>query len=333
MGQPHNYEHKKNYYYFNCPIKTNSKQSHSTYCLSYFFRVCAVILLFSSSANGQGCSDAGFCSLNSIKPSGDDSLSSKNNQVKIGAFYGIADNSISVWGNALEYNREFSNKFVMDLKLTSLSQNGNGISAYGLSDIFLTGNYKPNDNLKFTIGAKIPFTNGNNKRNNVSLPMDYQSSLGTVDFLVAFGFKLKKFQLALAVQQPITQNKNQFDVSDYPINSPIRQFQSTRNFIRSGDVFLRISRPIAFTSKMKFTPGLLPIYHLSNDSYTDSSGTKREIAGSAGLTLNGNISLDVELTTKSTLQFSAAAPFIVRDTRPDGLTRSLIGVIEYSVRF
>ncbi len=219
--------------------------------------------------------------------------------------------------------------------MTSISQSGNGISAYGLSDIFLTGNYKPNDNLKFTIGAKIPFTNGNNKRKNVSLPMDYQSSLGTVDFLVAFGFKLKKFQLALAVQQPITKNKNQFDVSDYPINSPIRQFQSTRNFFvfAAATFFSRISRPIAFTSKMKFTPGLLPIYHLSNDSYTDSSGTKREIAGSAGLTLNGNISLDVELTTKSTLQFSAAAPFIVRDTRPDGLTRSLIGVIEYSVRF
>lgn len=317
MEQSHDFEYSKN----------------SINLSGFSFVIFAVIFLFTLTTNGQGCSDAGFCSLNSIKPSGDDSLPSKNNQVKIGAFYGIADNSISVWGNALEYTRQFSDKFEMDLKLTSLSQNGNGISTYGLSDVFLTGNYKPNDKLKFTIGAKFPFTNGNNKRNNVSLPMDYQSSLGTVDFLVAFGFKLKKFQLALAVQQPITQNKNQFDVSDYPINSPIRQFQSTRNFIRSGDVFLRISRPIAFTSKMKFTPGLLPIYHLSNDSYTDSSGTKREIAGSAGLTLNGNISLDVELTTKSTLQFSAAAPFIVRDTRPDGLTRSLIGVIEYSVRF
>jgi hypothetical protein len=314
-------------------VKSILKQCLAINSSRFSFILFLFVTVITSSAYGQGCSDAGFCSMNSIKSSGDDSLASKNNQIKIGGFYGIADNSISVWGNTIEYTRKLSGKIELDAKLTSLSQNGNGISEFGLSDLFLTGNYKLGDKLKFTLGAKVPFTDGNNKRNSVPLPMDYQSSLGTVDLLLGFGFIAKKFQFVLALQQPLTQNKNQFVKEEYPLNSPIRQFQSTKNFNRSGDVFLRISRPLKLASNMKLTPGLLPIYHLSNDSYTDSLGIKKDIDGSAGLTLNGSIGLDFELTTNSAIQLIVAAPFIVRESRPDGLTRSFIGNIEYRVRF
>ncbi|MFZ7115514.1 MAG: hypothetical protein ACO1G9_09075 [Bacteroidota bacterium] len=301
-------------------------------CLSFVFFIS--IILFSSSTNGQGCSDAGFCSINSIKSTGDDSLSSeKLNQIKAGAFYGIADNSISVWGNYIEYSRKLSGKTDLDIKVTSLSQNGNGISTFGAGDLFVVGNHALNDSVKFTFGLKIPFSNGNTKRNNVSLPMDFQSGLGTIDLLLGCGFRIKKLQLILALQQPLTQNKNEFFSDDYPAVSPISQFQTTNNFIRSGDVFLRISYPVKITQRIKLTPGLLPIYHLSNDRFTDGSGIKKEIPGSKGLTLNANFNLDFEVKENSVLQFSAAAPFIVRETRPDGLTRSLIVSLEYRFRF
>ena len=103
---------------------------------------------------GQGCSDAGFCTINSFKPKSSDSMEVLNNQFKIGAFFGKADNSISVYGNYLEYNRQLNKKFGLDAKFTTIAQDGNGISAFGLSDIFLNANYKVNEKVKLTLGAK-----------------------------------------------------------------------------------------------------------------------------------------------------------------------------------
>jgi len=282
---------------------------------------------------GQGCSDAGFCTMNSFKPNSSESTQVLNNQFKIGAFFGNADNSISVYGNYLEYNRQFSSKFGLDVKLTTLAQNGNGISAFGLSDIFINANYKASEKVKLTLGAKIPLSSASNTSNNLPLPMDYQLSLGTFDLIFGIGYEIKKIQFVAAIQQPLTQNNNQFIATNYPINSKLRTFQSTNKFERSGDVLLRVSYPINITSKLKLTPSILPIYHLTNDKYTDEFNVKREIIGSQGLTLNGNAYLDYEINSKNIIQLNLGMPFIVRDSRPDGLTRSFIANIEYSIKF
>jgi hypothetical protein len=282
---------------------------------------------------GQGCSDAGFCTLNSFKPNSTDSTKLLNNQLKVGAFFGKADNSISVYGTYLEYNRQLNKKFGLDVKLTTLAQNGNGISVFGLSDIFVNANYKASERVKFTLGTKIPLSNSSKTYNNLPLPMDYQSSLGTFDLIFGIGYEIKKIQLVAAIQQPLTQNSNQFIATNYPTNSELRTFQSTNNFERSGDVLLRVSYPLSITSKLKLTPSILPIYHLSNDKYTDEFNVKKEIKGSQGLTLNGNAYIDYSINSKNIIQFNVGIPFIVRDARPDGLTRSFIANIEYRIKF
>lgn len=145
--------------------------------------------------------------------------------------------------------------------------------------------------------------------------------------------KLKKNQFVAAIQQPLTQNENQFIASNFPLNSQLRTFHSTNKFERSGDVLLRVSYPINISSKFKLTPSVLPIYHLANDKCTDEFNFKREIEGSQGLTLNGNAYLDYELNTKSVLQLNVGMPFVVRTARPDRLTRSFIANIEYRIKF
>ena len=282
---------------------------------------------------GQGCSDAGFCTINSFKPKSSDSMEVLNNQFKIGAFFGKADNSISVYGNYLEYNRQLNKKFGLDAKLTTIAQYGNGISVFGLSDIFLNANYKANEKVKLTLGAKIPLSDASNTRNNLPLPMDYQASLGTFDLIFGIGYEFKKIQVVAAIQQPLTQNNNQFIATNYQINSELRTFQSTNKFERSGDILLRLSYPINLNSKLKLTPSILPIYHLKNDKYTDEFNVKQEIKGSQGLTLNGNAYIDYEINSKNIIQLNLGMPFIVRDSRPDGLTRSFISNIEYRIKF
>ena len=282
---------------------------------------------------GQGCSDAGFCTINSFKPNSTDSIKETINQLKIGVFFGKADHSIFVYGSYIEYNRLINDEFSVDIKLTSLAQNGNDISEFGFSDLFINVTYNVNKKIKLILGAKVPFSLANRSLNDLPLPMDYQSSLGTFDLIFGVGYQIKRLQFVAAIQQPITQNDNQFLASSYPLNSELSVFQSTNKFKRSGDVLLRISYPINLSKNFKLTPSILPIYHLSNDKYTDELNMEREIAGSQGLTLNGNLYLDYKINKMMGLQLNVGSPFIVRESRPDGLTRSFIANLEYKIKF
>lgn len=278
----------------------------------------------------QGCSDAGFCTLNGTKPN---HSSEEKNQFKVGISYGGADNNISILGNYVEYSRQITENFGVDAKVTSISQSGNGISNFGLSDIFLNTHYKTSQNINFIAGAKIPLSDANKIKNNLVLPMDYQSSLGTFDLILGIGYDIKKLQLVVALQQPLTQNRNAFVAEGYPTNSAIRNFQTTNQFKRKGDVLFRASYPLKLSEKLTFTPSILPIYHLANDQYTDLLGATKEIKGSQGFTLNGNAYLDYNINQKNALQLNLGVPFVVRDSRPDGLTRTYIANLEYKIKF
>ena len=77
----------------------------------------------------------------------------------------------------------------------------------------------------------------------------------------------------------------------------------------------------------------MPIYHLANDKYSDTLGVEKSISGSQGLTLNGNAYFDYDINRKNALQLNIGVPFVVRKTRPDGLTRDLIVTLEYRIKF
>lgn len=289
--------------------------------------------ILSATAYGQGCSDAGFCTINAFKPIGEEPVESLDNQFKVGTFYGSADHSIAVYGAYFVYNRQINESLGIDVKLTSLAQSGNDISVFGLSDIFLNANYRLTEHLNVTLGAKVPLSGANKTLDGLALPMDYQASLGTFDLVLGLAYELQKIHFVVALQQPLTQNKNEFLASSYPAGSALSAFQSTNQFKRSGDILLRVSYPITLVEKLMLTPSILPIYHLANDKYTDESDVEMEIVGSQGLTLNGNLYLDYEINTKNHLQLNVGMPFVVRDARPDGLTRSLIANLEYKISF
>lgn len=305
--------------------------------MKILFKAIVTMLFISAtlSTRGQGCSDAGFCTLNSFKPNNisDTATGVQQNQFKAGISAGRADKSIAVWGTYVEYIRQLNKKVELATKITTLAQNGNGISAFGLSDIYLNASYKVGEKAKLTIGAKIPFSDGNKTKNNLPLPMHYQASLGTFDLIIGAGYEIKRLQLIAAYQQPLSQNKNQFLADNEPLGSTLKQFQSTNKFMRSGDLLLRISYPLNPKNKLKVTPSLLPIYHLSNDKFTNGLGEQKGIQGSQGLTFNANVYFDYELNKKNILQLNLGAPFIVRESKPEGLNRSFVVNLEYRINF
>ena len=274
----------------------------------------------------QGCSDAGICTVDNMKSHSIDTLDYKN-AIKVGVNYGMSYEDINVFGSYLAYNRKVSNKVDIDLRLTYFNQFTDEISSSALSDAIVSSNFKLSDDLKATLGFKIPFTDGNLKENGVALPMDFQPSLGTFDLILGISKRVNKFNFILGYQQPLTQNDNEYFA---PVNS---RFSSTNNFKRAGDLLFRAVYNYNISERFSFSPSLLPIYHVKEDKYTDVFNIEQNINGSSGLTLNANLYFNYKLNQTQSLEFSLGGPLAVRDVRPDGLTRGFVANLEYKFLF
>jgi hypothetical protein len=277
----------------------------------------------------QGCSDAGICYLSS------NHKSEGKNVAEIGYVFGKGIEDVVYHNGFLGYKREFSEKFTLSSRITYNQAHGNFGTLGMLGDGFLIGNYtvkkQEESSIDVSLGVKIPFTNANQKINNISLPMDYQSSLGTFDALLGLDYKIKKWQFNAAIQLPVVQsNKNsyfdEFSASDV--------FPTTNLFERKPDFLLRGTYKVNFKNeKWKFKPNILAIYHLGNDTYESVLKTRQQIKGSQGLTINANLVLDYSFNGKNMLELSLASPLLVREIRPDGLTRALTAALIYQRKF
>lgn len=281
----------------------------------------------------QGCSDAGICTITSFKPNGIYAADSLTTSYKVGASIGSADHDISIFSTYIEYDRNVNNRLGVNAKLTSLAQSGNGISVWGLSDFYLTGKYRVWDQLNLVLGVKAPLTTGNRLKDQRPLPMDYQASLGTVDGVFGLGYRLANLQLMLGYQHPFIQNENTFDAARYAEDNILSTFQTTVNYKRKSDALVRISYDVPVMSRLRITPSVLAVYHLADDTYRVGPVQEVAIVGSQGLTVNGNVYLDYAFLTHHAVQFSVGAPFVVRDIRPDGLTRGLVLGFEYKYTY
>jgi hypothetical protein len=302
---------------------------------THFYSILSfVLILMSPDLMSQGCSDAGVCTMSGLAPHSDSiAVDNPVHSLRIGASYGNADNAIVVLGNYLEFSSQLTPINRLSLRLTSLAQSGNDISVAGLSDLYINGQFRLEEDLSLSIGFKIPMMNGGRSLDGLPLPMDYQASLGTYDLLLGMHYRINRWQLVAALQQPLIQNKNEFDPMLYPEGSALRAFQNTNQFIRRPDVLIRVSYAYPVGDQFILTPSILPIYHLGEDSYLDQNEIERKIEGSDGLTFNMNLYADYKFGEHQKLQFNVGFPLVVREARPDGLTRSMVATLEYRVDF
>lgn len=294
-----------------------------------YFAIVLILVLNISKTVAQGCSDAGFCTLNnSFKHE-----ETKKNNLEIGTVFAGAEEDVNVYSQYVTYTRDFSASFSMNLKITTSTANGSFGTRGNIGDAFLTGNYKfksESEHKKWSVlfGIKAPFTAGNDKINNFALPMVYQSSLGTFDIVTGVNLTYNKWDFNAALQIPLTDSKNSY-LSDF---SSTTLFQSTNLFKRKSDGLLRSTYTIK-SDNFTFRPNLLLIYHFGNDSFENIFGKRQEIIGSQGFTLNGNMIINYKINESSSLETSLATPFVVRDAKPDGLTRKYVIGISYKVNF
>jgi hypothetical protein len=253
--------------------------------------------------------------------------------IKLGVATGKADYGIQVYSGYLEYNHHFSHNLSISAKTTFMFQSGPEARSGGLGDIYITTSFNHSPGFTFTGGFKIPLSDGNHMQDGIPLPMDYQSSLGTLDLILGAGYRIKGFQASIGYQQPLTQNKNTFVSFVSDIGEPLYNRQPTKGFIRKADILCRLTYEFKAGEKVKIIPGILPIYHVGVDEFTDTDGIVKPIEGSQGLTLNGTLYLQYEISRKGIIEVNFGMPFITRETRPDGLTRKYMVGVEYSILF
>lgn len=291
-----------------------------------------LFVLFANYAFSQGCSDAGICSINHGFQIEEKTF---KNHLEIAAIFGAGESDVRYFSPYVSYTKRFNNRFSFTGKVTFSTAHGSFGTRSQFGDAFLIGNYSFKEKSKkqwsILLGWKFPFTASNLKINGYSLPLDYQSSLGTVDLFLGTNLNYKKWDFNAAIQIPVFNlNKNSY-FKEY---GGTEDFPSTNLFERKPDALLRATYSLK-TANKKFTfkPNLLFIYHVGEDSFETVFGQRENINGSEGLTINGNLITSYAISKQSSLELSLATPFVVRDVRPDGLTRSFVLGLQYQYSF
>ena len=285
-----------------------------------------------SNSFAQGCSDAGICSIGNGFQTSDKEL---KNGIEIGSIFGAGEADVTYFSPYITYTRNINERLSLSSKITYSVASGSFGQRGAFGDAYLIGNYnwKPKTNTQWSslLGFKIPFTSSNLKINEFSLPLDYQSSLGTFDLIAGLNFNYKKWDFNTAVQIPVFDNNKNSYFKEF---SGTNDFPSTNLFERKSDALFRTTYTFQ-TSNKKFTfkPNVLFIYHLGEDRFQNTFGQRETIKNSDGLTINGNLIGVYTINTKNSIELSLATPFVVREVRPDGLTREFTAGIIYKVSF
>ena len=301
--------------------------------LSFFFVVTASLHVLS-----QGCSDAGFCSLGALKNVSGGAQPKR--MLDVGFNFGYGEQKTLTYNPYIQYGIAINERLTFQGKLTSTYANGFLGSKFNLGDIYGVITYMPtnyaNSSLRFIGGVKIPLTSANGKNAAGStLPLDYQSSIGTYDVIGGINYIYSgHLELDAALQVPVIQNnKSSFFPDNFPPDSRITNFPPTNQFRRQPDILFRLGYYINLPSSITVKPNLLAIYHTGNDSYLNRAGARIELVSSQGFTLNEGVSITKKFGNTNQLQLIAAMPVIGRKLRPDGLTRKWVLNLQYSIAF
>jgi hypothetical protein len=298
----------------------------------------------------QGCSDAGFCTMGAMKP---DQPFNKKVPIKLRAmevsFYrGTTTLSPVVYVANFDMSFNiFDSKTFFQIKLPYQAVSGNFGSTGGLGDISycLTRNLYSSEHfdISFTVGGKLPSNNSNLKDDkfNLSLPMYYQTSLGTYDGIAGISLVSRKWLFATGIQHPFNRNGNTFQWSDWdPVYKDgegvdyVHKYDKAYKLKRGTDVMLRIERNFRF-SRFNFTAGLLPIFRITRDEIEDpaGSGTRIKPTGTTGMALSGIVTAGYSFNVKTGMRLLVGHKITQRDVNPDGLTRELVSTVSYYYRF
>ena len=314
----------------------------------YFF----LLLLFSHEIFSQGCSDAGFCTMGAMKPSQHFSkkVNLKLRSVELGQYVGVNKIGDVMMSYTADINVGLSPKFTMQVKVPYMLVIGRLANTNGLGDISLSASRnliaKEKYQVNFTLGTKIPTNKGDIRKEGTNLPLPnyYQSSLGTYDFIAGISLITKKWLFATGYQQALNKNGNQFlwgpwNKSGLSDSLIAQKYPVCREIQRGKDIMLRVERNFRL-ARFNAHIGLLGIYRITEDKFTNKLNERQEQYGTTGLALSGIGGFGYNFSARSGIKIVFGARLVQRyqldklhGLSLDGLSREFVNTIGYEYRF
>ncbi len=308
-----------------------------------FILLLIIILGFSNPIFAQGCSDAGFCTMGAMRP--DQHFSKKLNirlrAIEIGQYYGATKYGNNIFSTSVDLNIGLSSKWTFQVKLPYTFTRGELKSTQGLGDFSLSLTYqviaKEQLQLNLTVGSKIPTGDANLKNNEgLSLPMYYQTSLGTYDLVLGASLITKNWLLAVGYQQPFNSINNEFTWALWDADPQVEKaydYPQSNQLIRGADVMLRIEKNFRF-SRFNAHLGLLNIYRWEKDKYISAITNKYvELPSSDGLVVNLLGGVGYRLNTRNAIKAIGGVALAQRKRSGDGLSREFVITLGYQYLF
>ncbi|MCB0500704.1 MAG: hypothetical protein M9954_15995 [Cyclobacteriaceae bacterium] len=305
------------------------------------------LLALAFNASGQGCSDAGFCTMGAMKPDQpfNKKVEFKLRSMEFSFYRGTTTTSPIVYVATADLNFSITPKTFFQVKLPYQAVKGNFGKTNGMGDISLslTQNIKSTDkyDVNATIGAKIPSNKANLSdptRNNIVFPMYYQTSLGTYDFITGISLKTRDWLFATGLQHPFNKNENTFVWEEwrepvYPDFNYVKTYNQSNRLKRGTDIMFRAERNFRF-SQFNVSLGALPIIRVSKDSILDPvTGTRKKLEGTTGMALSVIGTFGYGFNVQSGVRLLMGVKLTDRKVNPDGLTRDMVTTVSYYYRF
>jgi hypothetical protein len=290
---------------------------------------------------GQGCSDAGFCTMGAMKP--DQPFNKKIKltlrSMELSFYRGTTTMTPIIHVVTADMNFGLNSRTSFQVKLPYQFVTGRLANTSGVGDISLcfTKNIVTNDHfdINISVGSKIPSNASDKSIDGRPLPMYYQTSLGTYDAIAGISFITREWLFATGIQVPFNENKNQFlwgAWADHAEATYTLGYARAKELKRGTDVMLRIERNFRF-SRLNFSLGLLPIYRITRDEFTLPNGERTRPEEAQGLALSGIFTTGYNFNVRSGIKALIGHKIVQRDLNPDGLTRELVTSFGYVYRF
>lgn len=307
-----------------------------------------IFLLISSMALAQGCSDAGFCTMGAMKPdqSYNKKIQFRLNTMEFSFYRGTTTLTPIIYVATADLNFSLNRKNTFQVKIPFQHVEGALATTTSFSDISLcfTHNLVSNDrfDLNFSVGGKAP-TNQSNfmSTDGNALPMYYQTSLGTYDLITGISLINRKWLFATGIQIPLNSNHNQFDWHRWNSSDPeelayVQKYPNSTDLKRGTDIMFRVERNFRL-NRLNISVGLLPIYRIIADRYTDFQGNRSSFDAKGneakGLAMSWIATTGYSFSVRSGIKLLIGHKISQRQFSPDGLTREFVSSLTYVYRF
>lgn len=274
---------------------------------------------------GQGCSDAGACSIGSM-----DEISKDVEPPRFKLSYdqnvGLGEKFTFISTTSLIVEHRFTKSSSFVVRVPFIFTSGNLGNTSGTGDVLVSYIQQlyngQHTQLGILLGGKLRTNHSDFEFKDDPLPMAYQTSLGTYDIIGGFQFIYKTWDFYIAYQHPFGSNNNQYLHPEGETDENKLYYESA--FLKRGDdLAVRVQKTFFLKNDQSLQPGILPIYRIQKSEITRNNQPEI-LPGSDGLTFNLFLTYSKKIRQNTIITLTAAFPVIDKDYRADGLTRNFV---------